>query len=578
MPIIYRVNMHDLTVRSEDADPAYHGLGGRSLTSAIIAREVPPTCHPLSAENRLVFAPGVLTGTGAPCSGRLSAGAKSPLTRTIKEANSGGMAAIHLSMCGVQALVIEGQAAPGKQYRLLVTPQGVSIQPVEDLAGLGNYDTVARQHQQFGESVSCISIGQAGEMRLAAASIAVTDIEGRPTRHCGRGGLGAVMGSKGIKVIVVDPKGGQRPRPADNQTFKQGVERFNAALMGHPLSGEGLPKFGTNALANVLNAAGGYPTRNFREGTFEHVEPISGERQHDVIVERGGKIAHACHRGCTIRCSRIYVDENGQFVTKGPEYETVWAHGANCGIDDLDAIARMDRMDDDLGLDTIETGATIAVAMDAGVIPFGDVEGAIGLLEEVRRGTPMGRLIGSGAEILGKAFGQVRVPVVKGQAIPAYDPRAVQGIGVTYATSTQGADHTAGYAVAQNVLGIGGKVDPLDPQGQAELSRNLQIATTAIDATGMCLFIAFAVLDDPNTMQGICEMLSGYLGRSMDADEFLSWGRKTLACERAFNAAAGFSAVDDRLPGFFQTEKLAPHNVTFQVTDQQLDSVLADLD
>lgn len=578
MPVIFRVNMHDLTVRSEEPHEAYRGLGGRALTSAIIAREVPPTCHPLSADNRLVLAPGILTGTGAPCSGRLSAGAKSPLTRTIKESNSGGMAAIHLSMCDVQALVIEGQAEPGKQYRLLVTPQGVSIQPVEDLSGLGNYDTVAKQHQQFGDSVSCISIGQAGEMRLSAASIAVTDIEGRPTRHCGRGGLGAVMGSKGIKVIVVDPAGGQRPRPADSQTFKQGVERFNAALMGHPLSGEALPKFGTNALANVLNAAGGYPTRNFQQGTFEGVEPISGEHQHDVIVERGGKVAHACHRGCTIRCSRIYVDENGQFVTKGPEYETIWAHGANCGIDDLDAIARMDRMDDDLGLDTIETGATIAVAMEAGVIPFGDVEGAIGLLEEVRRGTPMGRLIGSGAEILGKAFGQVRVPVVKGQAIPAYDPRAVQGIGVTYATSTQGADHTAGYAVAQNVLGVGGTVDPLDPQGQAELSRNLQIATTAIDATGMCLFIAFAVLDDPTTMQGLCELLSGYLGRPMDADEFLSLGRKTLACERAFNTAAGFSAVDDRLPGFFQTEKLAPHNVTFQVTDQQLDSVLADLD
>lgn len=578
MTVIFRVNMNDLTVRSEEPHEAYRGLGGRSLTSAIIAREVPPTCHPLSADNRLVLAPGILTGTGAPCSGRLSAGAKSPLTRTIKESNSGGMAAIHLSMCGVQALVIEGQPQTGKQYRLRVTPEGVSIEPVEDLSGLGNYDTVAKQHQQFGDSVSCISIGQAGEMRLPAASIAVTDIEGRPTRHCGRGGLGAVMGSKGIKVIVVDPTGGQRPRPADSQTFKQGVEKFNAALMGHPLSGEALPKFGTNALANVLNAAGGYPTRNFQQGTFEGVEPISGEHQHDVIVGRGGKIAHACHRGCTIRCSRIYVDENGQFVTKGPEYETIWAHGANCGIDDLDAIARMDRMDDDLGLDTIETGATIAVAMEAGVIPFGDVEGAIGLLEEVRRGTPMGRLIGSGAEILGKAFGQVRVPVVKGQAIPAYDPRAVQGIGVTYATSTQGADHTAGYAVAQNVLGVGGKVDPLDPQGQAELSRNLQIATTAIDATGMCLFIAFAVLDDPNTMEGLCELLSGYLGRPMDADEFLSLGRKTLACERAFNTAAGFSAVDDRLPGFFQTEKLAPHNVTFQVTDQQLDSVLADLD
>jgi len=578
MAAIFRVNMSDLSVSREETGEIYRHLGGRALTSAIVADEVPPNCHPLSAENRLVLAPGLLTGTGAPCSGRLSAGAKSPLTHTIKEANSGGMAAIHLSLCGVQAIVVTGQPAPGKLYRLIVTPKGIAIEPADDLARMGNYDTVARQYERFGNQVSCMSIGPAGEMRLSAATIAVTDIEGRPTRHCGRGGLGAVMGSKGIKVIVVDPTDGQRPRPVDGVQFKQGVERFNTALMGHPLSGEALPKFGTNALANVLNAAGGYPTRNFRQGTFEGVEPISGEHQHDVIVERGGKIAHACHRGCTIRCSRIYVDENGQYVTKGPEYETVWAHGANCGIDDLDAIARMDRIDDDLGLDTIETGATIAVAMEAGVIPFGDAEGAIRLLEEVRQGTALGRLIGSGAEVVGKAYGQVRVPVVKGQAIPAYDPRAVQGIGVTYATSTQGADHTAGYAVCQNVLGVGGTVDPLSPQRQAELSRNLQIATTAIDATGLCLFVAFAVLDDPTTMQGICEMLGGYLGREMTADEFLAFGRKTLARERAFNAAAGFTPADDRLPGFFQTEKLPPHNITFQVTDEQLDTVLADLD
>jgi aldehyde:ferredoxin oxidoreductase len=247
---IYRVNMSDLSVRFEEPGESYRGLGGRALTSAIVADEVPPTCHPLSAENRLVLAPGLLTGTGAPCSGRLSAGAKSPLTRTIKESNSGGMAAIHLSMCGIQALVIEGQPEPGKQYRLIVTPQGVSIEPVDDLAGLGNYDTVARQYERFGTSVSCISIGPAGEMRLPAASIAVTDIEGRPTRHCGRGGLGAVMGSKGIKVIVVNPSGGQRPRPVDNETVQAGgrtlqygadgasVERRSAAQVRHQRAGQ----------------------------------------------------------------------------------------------------------------------------------------------------------------------------------------------------------------------------------------------------------------------------------------------------------------------------------------------------
>ncbi len=575
MAAILRVNMADLSIRREEIEEQYRGLGGRGLTSAVVAAEVPPHCHPLSAANKLVIAPGSLTGTGAPCSGRLSAGAKSPLTWAIKEANSGGMAAIDLAICGIRAIVVEGRPAAGKWYCLRVSADKAVLEPADALAGLGNYDTVARQIEQFGDKVSCISIGQAGEMRACSASIAVTDVELRPTRHCGRGGLGAVMGSKGLKVIVVDPAGGQRPRPADMAGFRQGVQKFNGALMGHPLTGEGLPKYGTNSLANVINAAGGFPTRNFSAGQFEGVEPISGERQHDVILERGGQVAHACHRGCTIRCSRIYMDEHGEYLTKGPEYETVWAHGANCGIDDLDAIARMDRMDDDLGLDSIETGATIAVAMEAGVIPFGDAAGALQLLDEVRRGTPLGRLIASGAEVLGRTYGIERIPTVKGQSMPAYDPRAIQGIGVTYATSTMGADHTAGYAVAANVLSVGGKVDPLRPEGQVELSRNLQIATTAIDTTGLCLFVAFAVLDNPAALEGICEMLSGQHGRRVSAEDFLALGTQTLAVERGFNKAVGYTAAHDRLPDFFRTEKLPPHNITFAVSDEELDQVFA---
>ena len=570
MAIVYRVNMSDLSVRSEETAPE---SGGRGLTSAIVAKEVPASCHPLSAENKLVIAPGMLSGTGAPCSGRLSAGAKSPLTGTIKESNSGGQGAIALAMLGIGAIVIEGMPEKGKLYRLAVTKDGIKIDSADDLAGLGNYDTVAKQFEQFGDKVVCMSIGPAGEMCALAASIAITDPEGRPTRHCGRGGLGAVMGSKGVKVIVVDSTGGERPKPADPEKFKAGVKKFNAALKGHPITGEGLPTYGTNVLTNLINAAGAFPTRNFSEGQFEGAEAISGERQHDIILERGGKIAHACHKGCTIKCSRIYVDEKGEYVTKGPEYETVWAHGADCGIADLDAIARMDRIDDDLGMDTIELGATIGVAMEAGIIPFGDADAAIGLLEEVGKGTPLGHLLASGAEVFGKAYGVSRIPTVKGQAMPAYDPRATQGIGVTYATSTMGADHTAGYSITANVLGVGGTVDPLKPEGQVELSRNLQISTGAIDSSGLCLFVAFAVLDDPTAMEGICEMLSGFYGREFTADDFLQIGKDALAVERHFNAAAGFTAADDRLPDFFKKETLAPHDVTFAVTDEELDTV-----
>jgi aldehyde:ferredoxin oxidoreductase len=582
MAVIYRVNMSDLSVRVEEPSEEYQSLGGRALTSAIVAGEVPPTCHPLSSENKLVLAPGILSGTGSPCTGRLSAGGKSPLTGTIKESNAGGQGATALATAGVKALVLEGKPAAlleeGKPplrpfYRLIVNHEGIRIEPAVELAGLGNYATVARLFEEFGDKVCCISIGPAGEMLCAAASIAVTDPEGRPTRHCGRGGLGALMGSKGVKAIVVDPTGGQRPKPADLDVFRAGVKKFNDALQRHPVSGQGLPKYGTNVLTNVMNAAGGLPTRNFRRGQFSGAEAISGERQHDVIVARGGAIGHACHRGCTVKCSRLFVDEQGNYVTKGPEYETVWAHGSHCEIDDLDAIARMDYLEDDLGIDTIETGVTIGVAMDAGIIPFGDADAAIGLLEEVARGTPLGRLVASGADALGKVYGVSRVPTVKGQSLPAYDPRAVKGIGVTYATSPMGADHTAGYAVASNILGLGQTVDPLSPEGQVALSRTMQIATASLDAAGLCLFVAFSMLDDPAAVEGVCEMLSGFYGREVTPDDYLRIGSQTLGHERRFNRAAGFSEADDRLPDFFRNEKLPPHDATFDVPDRELDTL-----
>lgn len=573
MAVIYRVNMSDLSVQREDVPDKWSDLGGRALTAAVLADEVPPTCHPLSQENKLVIAPGILTGTGAPCAGRLSIGAKSPLTNTIKESNSGGMGAIALATLGVKAIILEGKPNGDHLHRLIVTKDGLRIESADGLAGLGNYDTVAAQFEEFGDKIACLSIGQAGEMQAAAASVAVTDIQRRPTRHCGRGGLGAVMGSKRVKVIVVDPTGGTHTKPADPAAFKAGAKKFAASLAGHPLTGETLAKYGTNVLANVVNEAGDYPTRNFSQGQFEGIEAISGERQHDVILERKGTIGHACHRGCTIKCSRSYPDENGKFLTKGPEYETIWAHGANCGIDDLDAIAQMDRLDDDFGVDTIETGATIAVAMEAGVIPFGDTQGALDLLRQIGQGTPMGRLLASGAEVMGKAYGVSRIPTVKGQAMPAYDPRAAQGIGVTYATSTMGADHTAGYAIGPNLLGVGGVVDPLRAQGQVELSRNLQITTAAIDASGLCLFVAFAVLDDPKAMEAICEMLGGLYGRPYTADDYQALGKSTLATERRFNSAAGFGPASDRLPDFFKNEKLSPHDVSFAVSDEELDQV-----
>jgi aldehyde:ferredoxin oxidoreductase len=508
-------------------------------------------------------------------SGRISVGCKSPLTGGIKEANSGGQASQVMARLGYAAIVIEGKPADDSLYKVFINKDGATIAADNSLKKLGNYDTVAKMGDAYGTKVACISIGQAGEMKMSAASIAFSDMEQRPTRHAGRGGVGAVMGSKGVKVIVLDDAGMKMRKPADPEKFKAANKEWVAGLRKNPTTGEGLPAFGTNVLTNVINEAGAYPTNNFATGQFDGAAKISGEAQAELENKRGGEgsATHGCHRGCVIRCSGTFYDKNGNFLTKQPEYETVWAHGGNCGIDDLDTIAQLDRLDDDFGLDTIEMGATIGVAMEAGLAQFGDGEAAIRLMKEVGEGTPLGRILGNGAAVTGKVFGVEHVPVVKGQAMPAYDPRAVQGVAVTYATSPMGADHTAGYAVATNILSIGGSVDPLKPEGQVELSRNLQIATAAIDAAGLCVFIAFAILDQPETFQAMLDMFTAFGGKEFTADDVTALGKQILTSEREFNAKAGFTSAQDRLPDYFKTDALAPHNVTFGVTDAELDTV-----
>ncbi len=551
----------------------YAGLGGRALTSAIISQEVPPLCHPLGAENKLVIAPGLLSGTSGAMSGRISVGCKSPLTGGIKEANAGGQASQVLARLGYRAIVLEGKPGTDDLYKVFISKDGVKITVDNSLRMLPNYDLIDKMKAEYGDKIACISIGPAGEMKMSSASVACTDMELRPTRHAGRGGVGAVMGSKGVKVIVLDDTGMQMRQPKDPEKFRDANKKFVDGLKSHPVTGQGLPAYGTNVLTNILNEVGGYPTYNFKQGRFEGAAKISGETQAELEVKRGGIATHGCHRGCVIRCSGVYHDKDGHYLTKQPEYETVWAHGGHCGICDIDAIAMLDFLDDNYGLDTIEMGVTIGVAMEAGLAKFGDAQAAINLVHEVGKGTHLGRILGNGAAFTGKAFGVERVPVVKNQALPAYDPRAVQGVGVTYATSPMGADHTAGYAVAQNVLKVGGDVNPLKPEGQVELSRNLQIATAAIDSTGMCLFIAFAVLDQPDTFQALLDMINSFYGINLTADGVTELGKKVLMMERDFNARAGFTAAQDRLPRFFTTEPVAPHNVTFQVKDEDLDKV-----
>ncbi len=572
---ILRVDMATQTCKFEDIPEAYQGMGGRGLTSLIVASEVEPTCHALGPLNKLVFAPGLLGGTNCANSGRVSVGAKSPLTGTIKESNSGGQAGAYLAKLGIQAIVVEGQPEAGKLYKLILGKDQAELKPADDLKMKGNYDTVAALTAEYGDKIGVVSIGQAGEACLTAASVAFTDRELRPTRHAGRGGLGAVMGSKGLKAIVLDVSEGVSAPLVDPDAFKEAAKRFAKALTDHPVTSGGLPTYGTDVLINIINEAGALPTRNFSDGRFEGAEKVAGETLHEITVKRKGNPTHGCMSGCIIRCSGIFLDENGEYVSKWPEYETVWAWGPNCGIDDLDAIAQMDRLCDDIGLDTIETGCAMAVAMEGGLLEFGDAQGALKYLREIGELTPLGRILGCGTETTGRVFGVKRIPTVKGQSMPAYDPRSVKGLGVTYATSTMGADHTAGYATATNIMKVGGYVDPLKSEGQVELSRNLQVATAAVDTAGLCLFVAFPVLDIPDALQAIVDMLNAKYGLSLTTDDVGALGQKVLSIEREFNSRAGFTQADDRLPDFFKREPLPPHGTVFDVPDQDLDATLS---
>lgn len=570
---IYRVNMSNLSFTIEEVPSSWLGLGGRGLTSTIVAQEVDPECHPLGPNNKLVFAPGLLSGTSASNSGRNSLGGKSPLTGGIKESNVGGTSAGIFSKLGIKALIIEGLPEDETSfYQLHVTKENVEFIKVPELVGKDNYAVLDAMMHKYDKKVAVMSIGRVGEMKMLTANVSVKDPSGKLRSH-GRGGMGAVMGSKKIKCITVDAADYKEVTLVDAEKFKAASKIFTKALQENPISGEGLPAFGTNVLVNIINEAGGLPTRNFREGRFEFAENICGETMAENIKARGGKTTHSCHAGCVIQCSQVYNDKEGNYLTSGFEYEMIWAFGANLGIKDLDLIAKIDALMDDMGLDAIETGVTLGLAVDAGILEYGDGEKAYDIIaNEMGKGTCLGRIVGSGAGNLGKLYGLVRVPVVKNQSIPAYEPRAIKGQGVTYATTPMGADHTAGYAVATNILNSGGHIDPLSKEGQVELARNLQIATAAIDSTGMCIFTAFPALDDPACLPALIDMINARFGCALSIDDVMNLGKTILKTEHAFNIAAGLGSASDRLPEFMKYEKLPPHNVVWDFTNEEIDA------
>ncbi len=580
-----RVNMTNRTYEVTEVPEKYRGFAGRGLTSNLIADEVPPQSHALGPSNKLVFAPGYTTGTSAPTSARISVGGKSPLTGGIKEANAGTSWAADLAVLNIKALIIEGfPEEKGKYWGIAIKWDGKpKIEFFEAAQYIGKPLTEVHpdMYKKFGEKVSVCSIGMAAEHGYSNSGVAFNDQSKNATRYAGRGGLGAVMATKGLKFIVLDRAGAPGVEIVDKALFEEGRKKMIDALRTHAITKPkgGLNSYGTAILVNILNEAGGLPTRNFSSGRFEGAPKISGETIFEKNKERKGKeiYNHACSPGCIIQCSNTVYDENGEEITSCLEYESAWALGADCGIDNLEDVAKMNALCNDYGLDTIETGVAIGVAMDGGLIPFGDSKAAIELVHEMGKGTAQGRILGAGAATTGRAYGVRRVPVVKGQAMPAYEPRAVKGIGITYATTTMGADHTAGYTIAPEILGVMGKQDPLSPEGKAALSRAFQATTAFIDSSGHCLFIAFAILDIASGYQGMIDEVNGVTGFNWTADDILKLGGEILKVERKFNEAAGISKEADRIPEFMKNEPLPPHNNIFDVSDETLDSVFGEL-
>jgi aldehyde:ferredoxin oxidoreductase len=564
---LLRVDMSHLKTQWEPVPPVYERLGGRALTSKLLLEEVPPTCDALGLHNKLIFAPGLLGGVGVTTAGRLSVGAKSPLTGGVKEANAGGTVGDPLGKLGIKAVVIEGQAKKDELFVLHVKGDSAELLPAGDLRGLGTYATSNRLQEQYGADCTVISIGQAGECLMRGASIACTGEGDQRSNHAARGGLGAVMGSKGLKAIVIAKVVGKAVPLADPELFRTAVRRFAQELINDPKTGQKGSQhlYGTASIVAAVNEIGSLPTRNFSSGSFDQAADLRGEHLREITLARGGLVGTRCMPGCVIACRNLYVDESGKPIVGTLQFETIALMGSNLGLSNLDDVARLNYMCNDFGLDTIETGAALGVAVEAGLAKFGDFASLAGLLKQVGEGTVLGRLIGSGAATTGRVLGIRRVPAALGQAMPGYDPRSLKGNGVTYATSPMGADHTAG-----NAFGARKEVNPLAVQGQRELSLKLQIIAAMLDSTGLCLFARPPVIADPQLMVDMINGLYGWGWTNEDLDRF---NRDVLRTELEFNRRAGITAADYRIPEYMREEPLPPHNATFDVPDSELDAV-----
>ncbi|MDP2778687.1 MAG: aldehyde ferredoxin oxidoreductase C-terminal domain-containing protein [Anaerolineales bacterium] len=563
---VWRVNVREQILKREDVPETWIRLGGRGLLARILLDEVDAKCDPLGAGNKLIFAPGLLVGHMLSSTDRISVGGKSPLTGGIKEANAGGRTGYHMAFMGMKALIIENQPKENGFWVLHLSLNGAKWEKADDLEGVGVYETALKLLGKYGDKVAIALIGPGGEMLMKSAGIQNIDKDKVPARIAARGGLGAVMGSKGLKAIVFDHAGGQRPAIVSPEAFKVAQKDYTKSVMEHPQSVT-YRDYGTAAMTQLTQQFAGIPVHNFSRGTFDKVENVSGEALREFTLTRGkpSDPSHACMAGCTIKCSNVFGGEDGKIIVSPLEYETIGLMGTNLDIDSLDTIGRLNWQVNDLGLDSIEVGAALGVAAEAGLMKWGDGDSALKLIDEIRKGTELGRKLGDGAADTGDKYGIGRVPVVKRQAMSAYEPRSIKGTGVTYATSPQGADHTCG-------LTIRAKIDHLDPHTQKDASLNAQLNMGGYDSLGACIFAGFGYAATPDGV--VKRLLKARYGWDDLPDNILqALGKETIKMEREFNKRAGFTAKDDRLPEWMTIEALPENGSVFDVSEETLDHI-----
>lgn len=552
---ILRINLSTGAIKRErtNMEDARLFIGARGMATKIISDEVDAKVDPLGVDNKLIFAPGPLSGTFAPSMGRYDVVTKGPLTGTIAASNSGGSFGPEVKFAGYDMVIVEGKAK--NPVYVWIKDDDVEIRDAAGLWGKNVPDTTDAVRGATDDEAKVACIGPAGEKKVLFACI-MNEMQ----RAAGRTGVGAVMGSKNLKAIAV--VGTKSVEVAEPEAFEKAVMNARKLIQEHPVGGTGLRVYGTDVLVNILNSVGALPTRNFRDGYFPTADKIGGESLTAKLLVR----PKGCF-SCIISCGRVTKVTNPKYAGEGegPEYETAWGFGADCGIDNLDAIAKANYICNELGLDTISCATTIAAAMDmfedrvitrkdtGGMdICFGDAETMVKLVGMIGNREGIGDKLAEGSFRFASKYGHPEYSMsVKKQEMPAYDPRSIQGIGLQFATTNRGGCHVRGYTISPEVLGVPVKLDQHATEGKPNLVITFQNLTAALDSTGACLFTTFGIGADE-----LASLLSSVTGFHYSTDDFMKAGDRIWNLERQFNLRAGLTAADDTLPERLLTEPI----------------------